>query len=609
MSPRETRPAARVLPYLEKALRARAHVTIGLPAALLLAVIAGCGNREEAPPAAPATAPMIAAPARPTSVRIEGRLRDLGTLRAALPPMLAAVAPTRASELLAAACALPAPLHTRIADDSRIAFAFARASEDEPLSGAFAATVRIDAGPSPLGDGTTLVDDAEDGVRWLGAAPAEGRAALALVGDALVCAESAALARTLGPYVARTLLPRITEEDPAPRAPVHASLLPGAVSGDLRRFFSAELARATIGARQGAARQAARSADNAALGDLGDAAVALQTSLRPLVESLAGAGAGSITIESDDAQLVLRATVDAPAGSPLAAALVSLPAVPRSTLASLPAGAAVAAVLRADPTAPWAVGDALRAALAAAAGAALPDADGATVEAALASIGAARGPTLVVAAGVREGQSFVQLGATGSTAAPDPTRLQAALDTPFLRGAVAKALTCEAPKGRTTVSRPVAVGEASARALRVCGSAAAPDSDSIPTQLVLATHPSAWSLYVSRSTQAADANQHAAEAAVALAQVGAAAAAGTALAALPEHFRVGVVVRPAALAGLFSAPASAEGVGTAASPNDDDALFFALDHDAHGAHLTLIAPGAAIAGWFGAVARNAGAPR
>jgi hypothetical protein len=607
MSPREPRPAARVLPYLEKALRARAHVTIGLPAALLLAVIAGCGNREEAPPAAPATAPVIAAPARPTSVRIEGRLRDLGTLRAALPPMLAAGAPTKASELLAAGCALPAALQPRIADDARVAFAFARPSADDSLGVTFAVAVRRDAGPAPLGADTPLVDAGVPDVRWVGAAPAEGRAALALVGDALVCAESAALAGAMGPYVARTLLPRIMENDPAPRAPVHASLLPGAVSEDLRRFFSAELALATIGARQGAARQAARSADDAALGDLGDAAVALQTSLRPVVESLAGAGAGSITIETYDAQFVLRATVDAPAGSPLAAALVSLPAAPRSTLASLPAGAAVAAVLGADPTAPWAVGDALRAALAAAAGAALPDADGATVEAALASIGAARGPTLVVAAGVREGQSFVQLGATGSTVAPDPTRLQAALDTPFLRGAVAKALTCEAPRGRTTVSRPVAVGEASARALRVCGSAAAPDSDSIPTQLVLATHPSAWSLYVSRSKQSADANQHAAEAAVALAQVGAAAAAGTALAALPERFRVGVVVRPAALAALFGATTSAEGASPAAVPGDEAALLLALDHDARGAHLTVVAPGSAIASFVGAFAGAPGA--
>jgi hypothetical protein len=570
----------------------------------LSVALAACGSREEPRPPTPPAPPTVAAPARPATVRIEGRLRDLGALRAVLPPMLAAAAPTRASELLAAGCALPAALQPRIADDAHLFFAFARPSPDEALGGAVAARVRVDEGPAPLGADTPLVDDTGRDVRWIGAAPAEGRLALALVGDAVVCAESVALARLLGPYVARTLLPALTANDPAPRAPLHMTLLPGAVSEDLRRTLLAQLGPATP-AREPGAGQGATNPGAAALGELGDALRAL---LPALVASLTGAGAGSITIESVASQLVLRASVDAPAGSPFAAALATLPRIDRETITALPAGTSLGAVFGADPGSAWATGGALRAAVDTAAGAPLPTDEGTKLDAALASLGAARGTALVVATGLHAGAPFALLGGMGATPGPDAARLQGALDTAFLRQAVAQRLGCSAPTGAAPVPRASTADGATTQALRVCGETTRRDSSSIPSRIVLARRDSAWALVASRTGSEGALPDHAAEVTARLARP-APESAGSALAALPERLSVAVALHPATVSAVLGAWMSPGAEQPAPAANDDATLHLALDHDARGAHLTFVAPGAAIAAFVGAFAGGAGAAR
>jgi len=606
MPPRAARPLLRRSRRFDDARPTRTRV---LGVALGVA-LAACGSREAPPAPAPPAPPVVAAPARPATVRVEGRLRDLGALRAVLPPMLAAAAPTRAGELLAAGCALPAALQSRIADDARVAFALARPSADESLGFTFAAGVRVDAGPAPLGADTPLVDAGLPDVRWVGAAPAEGRAALALVGDALLCAENAALARAVGPYVARTLLPRITSGDPAPRAPVHATLLPGAVSEDLHRFLSAELALATLKLRQAAARQAHAAppptgATPATPAPLGSVAIALRDALRPAVESLAGAGSGSITIDTDHSQLVVRVTVDAPPGSPFAAALATLPRIDRDTLSRLPAGTSLGAVFGADPASTWATGGALRAAIDDAAGAPLPPGDATKLDAALASIGAARGVALVVATGLHAGAAFALVGAVGATAGPDAAGVQTALDTAYLRGAVAQSLGCVAPGGAKPTPRASMAEGTTVQALRICGAPARGDSSAIPARLVLARRDSAWTLLLSRGASEGALRDHAAEVTARLAQA-TPASAESALAALPERFSVGLAVRPAALGALLAAT-TAPGATAPTAADDDATLHLALDHDARGAHLTVVAPGAAIAAFVGAFAGAPGA--
>ncbi len=586
--------------------------------ATLLAALGACGSRDATPPAPPAP-PALEAPARPASVRIEGRLRDLATLRDALPPMLAAAAPTRADALVEALCGLPAALRPRFGDDAQVAFVLARTGPEAPLATALAVRLRVDPGAAPLGPDVPVgAADPATGLRWVAGAPTEGRAPLALIDDVLVCAESAPLAHDVGPYLGRALLPRVaTTADAAGGAatPLRAEALPGTIADDLRRFLTANLALATLNGRQAAADLARTRADLPAVGELGDLALALKRRLMGPLDALADAGAAGITLDTRHGAAVLTITVDVPASSPFGTALAALPQVERETLARMPAGAALGAVFAADPAGPWAFGEAALADLTATAGDALPAADAARLGEAVASLGGARGRALVVAAGQAESGPFALVGGVGPGTAPDAARLQAALDVPFMRSTLGRALGCAESPGVRAARNPTTVGETRVQPLDPCapsrGARLAPRAGQAvpqtPLHVALATREDRWALSMSRPSPR---TPHAAPTSAAALAAGLAAPGSDAtpsagpdagLAALPERVFVGLAVRPDALDTLGALLSDAEASAGRPPPDAVTApLRVALARDARGVRLTLVAPGTALAAFAGA---------
>jgi len=585
------------------------------------AALFGCGSQREPAPAAPATEPV----ARPAAVLVEGSLGELSALVAALPSELRASAPQSASALIEGACALPVGVAERIRDDARVVFVVLRAEPGGEQRFAVGVRLRVDAGGAQLGAGVALgalgAAGAPADARWVGAASAPGRHALALARDVLVCGDDEAAAREAAPYLSRTLVPstegdaRVAALRPAPSvvgAPGVAEIVSGVVSGELRRSLERSLGELAAGLNESARRAVTAHLVPAGLGDPMALVQAARTRAAQLLALLTDIGAVRATLAPGGGGLVMSMRADVRRGSPLVAALDALPSEAPRVLGTLPRGTALAALFPAEPVAQrndGSFGASLADDLASVAGPALAADDATTLRALLASIGAARGGSLVAAIGDGLGGPFALLTSGGATRAPAPELVGAALRSAYLQRAAGLALGCSGDAQPRTLSAPIALAEATLRIVDVCGAHALPPNDPAGARRPRLDHAmqgDAWALAITQTPAGATAGplaSIAARAAATLAGAGDGASLASdpdgarALAALPPrvHFLLAVVPDQLLRAGaFFPVPALRRTAPDPSAPPSGPPLLLAIARDGDALRLELIAPMAAL---------------
>jgi|GEM_PF-3816498 len=581
----------------------------------------GCGSHHEPAPAPSATEPI----ARPAPVLVEGSLGELSALVAALPNELGASAPQRASALIEGACALPVGVAERIRDDARVVFVALRAAPGGELRFAVGVRLRLDAGAAPLGAGVTLgalgAAGAPTDARWVGAAPAPGRHALALARDVLVCGYDETAAREAAPYLARTLVPstegdvRVAVLRPAPNvvgAPGVAEIVAGVVSSELRRSLERSLGELAAGLNESARRALAAHLVPDGLGDPVALVEVARARAAQLLARLTDVGTVRTTLAPGGGGLVVSMSADVRPGSPLDLALDALPSEAPRVLGALPRGTAFAALFPAEPVAQrsdGSFGAGLADDLANVAGPALAPDEATTLRALLASIGAARGGSLVAAIGDGLGGPFALLTSGGTARAPAPELVGAALRSPYLQRAAGLALGCSGDAQPRTLSEPLALGQATLRMVDMCGARALPPDDPAGARrprLDHATQGDAWALAITQTPAGPGAGPLTsiatrAAASLAGADDGASLAndpdTARALAALPPrvHFVLAVVPDQLLRAGaFFPIAALRHAAPNANAPPSGPPLLLALARDGDALRLELIAPTAAL---------------
>ncbi len=602
----------------------RAAITpIALSAALACAAVStgACGGHREPAPAASAAGPV----GRPAPVIVEGSVGELSALVATLPSELGAAAPQRASALIEGSCALPVAVAERIRDDARVVFVVLRAEPGGEQRLAFGVRLRVDAGATPLGAGVALgalgAAGAPADARWVGAAPAPGRHALALAGDVLVCGHDDATAREAAPYLSRTLVPstegdaRVAALRPAPRvvgAPGVAEIVDGVVSGELRRSLERSLAELAAALNESARRAAAAQLVPAGLGDPVALVHVARARTAQLLSFLTDVGTARTTLAPGGGGLVVSMRATVRPGSPLDLALDALPSEAPGVLGTLPRGTALAALFPAEPVAQRAdlsFGAGLADDLANVTDSAIAAEEATSLRALLASIGAARGGSLLAAVGDGSGGPFALLASGGATRAPAPELVGAALRSAYVRRAAGVALGCHGDARPQPLSEPLALGDATLRTADFCGAHALPPDHPAGARrprLDHATQGDAWSLAITQTPAGATAARLASIAARAAATL-----AGTddgaslandpdttrALAALPPrvHFLLAVIPDQLLRASAFF-PVSAlrHAAPVANAPTSGPPLLLALARDGDTLRLELIAPTAAL---------------
>jgi len=579
----------------------------------------GCGSHSETAPAPSATEPI----ARPAAVVVEGSLGELNTLVAALPSELRTSAPQGASALIEGACALPVGVAERIRDDARVVFVVMRAEPGGEQRFAVGVRLRVDAGTAPLGAGVTLgalgAAGAPTDARWVGAAPAPGRHALALARDVLVCGYDDAAAREAAPYLSRTLVPstegdaRVAALRPAPSvvgAPGVAALVAGVVSSALRRSLERSLGELGAGLNESARRAVISHQVPAGLGDPVALVHVARARAAQLLTFLTDVGPVRATLAPGGGGLVVSIRATVRAGSPLALTLDALPSEAPRVLGTLPRGTALAALFPAQPVAQrsdGSFGAGLADDLANIAGPALAADEATTLRALLASIGAARGGSLVAAIGDGLGGPFALLTSGGATRAPAPELVDAALRSAYVQRAAGLTLGCDGEARPRTLSEPLALGGATLRTADVCGANALPPNDPAGARrprLDHATQGDAWALAITQTPAGATAGplaSIAARAAATLAGAGDGASLANdpdtvrALATLPPrvHFLLAVVPDQLLRAGAFF-PVPALRRNAPDTQPSGPPLLLALARDGDALRLELVAPTAAL---------------